>query len=88
MLGLRDNLLDLVHNEREKRKTERKLARGFKIPEFDENQQEIEDAELLNEGENFDRAQHELEMLRQVFAGCGGLLVNGNFFDIDEEKDV
>jgi hypothetical protein len=27
-------------------------------------------------------------MVKYLFRGVGGLLINGNFFDIDEEKDV
>lgn len=59
ILDLKRNLLDLVWNEREKRKTERRLNKGFKPTELDENGNEIEDAELNVEGEDFDRPVHE-----------------------------
>jgi len=38
--------------------------------EKDEDGNVVEDTEILEEGENFDRKQHEIERFSNVFRGC------------------
>lgn len=52
-----------------KRKRERKLNKGFKPREVDEEGKEIEDAEVAEEAQDFDRKKHEVEMIELLFSG-------------------
>lgn len=61
------------------------LERGFKAPEFDDEGQEVEDAEILEEKEDFDRQKHEVEMLSEVLKEVKDTFINGNFYDIEED---
>lgn len=47
---------------------------------------QIEDAELNDDGADFDRKANEVQVLRNIFAGIDEILINGNFFDVEEEK--
>lgn len=48
-------MLNLLSNEKDKRRNDRYYLKGFKPPEFDEEGNKIEDAEIENDPEDFDR---------------------------------
>eukprot|EP00828_Plagiopyla_frontata_P023696 TRINITY_DN3029_c0_g1_i10.p1 TRINITY_DN3029_c0_g1~~TRINITY_DN3029_c0_g1_i10.p1 ORF type:complete len:1472 (-),score=263.93 TRINITY_DN3029_c0_g1_i10:1139-5554(-) len=86
VMRLKEELLELLENEKEKRKRERKLNKGFKPKELDEEGKEIEDQEILEENAEFDRRKHEIEMIELLFSGYQQILINGNFYDTEEDK--
>ena len=45
----------MIKEEKEKRKQQRILDRGFKPQEFDEEGKLVEDAEIVDEKEDFDK---------------------------------
>ena len=51
----------------DKRRNDRYYLKGFKAPEFDEEGNKIEDGEIENDAEDFDRAAHEIDMTSKVF---------------------
>lgn len=62
ILELKDLLLGLLKKEKMKRKKQRFLNRGFKVPELNEEGAVIEDQELLEESSDFDRKKHEIDV--------------------------
>lgn len=45
----------------------------------------IEDAEIADDKEDFDRAKHEVEIFDEVFHKVGEAFINGNFFDLEDD---
>jgi hypothetical protein len=68
-LEFKSALLALLRAAKERRRTERAFLRGFKAPEFDEEGNRVEDAEIENEGEDYDRTSIEIAAARDVFQG-------------------
>ena len=62
ILELKELLLGLLKKEKLKRKKQRYLIRGFKVPEMNEEGVAIEDQELLEESSEFDRKKHEIDV--------------------------
>ena len=62
ILEFKQNLLNLLSNEKDKRRNDRYYLKGFEAPEFDEEGNKIEDLEIENDAEDFDRAAHEIDM--------------------------
>lgn len=64
--------------------------KGFKPKEVDEQgkiiENNAEDPELNEEDPNFDKSIHELDMFKYIFADVNACFINGNFFDVDENK--
>ena len=69
ILSMKDTLLQQLQNEKNKRKTERYYGKGFKKPEFDEDGKQVEDPELLEEAADFDRKNHEIDVIKNIFEG-------------------
>lgn len=67
VLEFKQNLLNLLSNEKDKRRNDRYYLKGFKAPEFDEEGNKIEDLEIENDAEDFDRAAYEIDMTSKVF---------------------
>lgn len=84
LFELKKNFLSLLENEREKRKNERIFARGFK-PRTEEEEGAV-DAEIMEENAEFDRRAHEIEMLKTMLSSQAELLINGNFFEVEETE--
>eukprot|EP00825_Cyclidium_porcatum_P011085 TRINITY_DN1566_c0_g1_i6.p1 TRINITY_DN1566_c0_g1~~TRINITY_DN1566_c0_g1_i6.p1 ORF type:complete len:1401 (+),score=376.97 TRINITY_DN1566_c0_g1_i6:144-4346(+) len=86
VLDLKTNLLQQLDNEKQKRKQDRIFNKGFKPQVLDEEGKVVEDPEINEEAQDFDRKVHEIEMAKYIFKDIQQILVNGNFFDIEEDK--
>lgn len=86
IMHMQDTLISHIANEKIRRRTERYYNKGFKIPEYDEEGKKVEDPELNDDGADFDRKANEVQVIRNIFNGIDEILINGNFFDVDEEK--
>lgn len=90
MVEMKKDFLHLLENERSKRKRERFLNRGFKPkdPSEDPETEAQEDPEIAEEHPEFDRRKHEIEMLESLFkeTASSGCFINGNFFEVEEDK--
>lgn len=75
----------MLAQEKLKRKNERKLNKGFKAPEMNEEGEIQEDPEILEEAADFDKKKHEIEMFKFVYEDVNEILIEGNYFDVDEE---
>jgi hypothetical protein len=64
---------------------QRALERGFKVPEYDDEGQLVEDTELLEEKEDFDKQKHEIDMMTSILSDVSECFINGNFYDVEEE---
>jgi len=84
-LELKKCFLKVLAQEKLKRKNERKLNKGFKAPELNEEGEVIEDPEILEEAADFDKKKHEIEMFKYVFEEVKEIFIEGMFFDVDEE---
>ena len=82
---LKENFLNLIKEKKTARKKQRILDRGFKPEEKDEEGNIIEDAEIAEEKEDFDKQKHEIEMFGQIFNDINEVLVDGNYFDVEED---
>lgn len=86
------NILQALQQEKEKRKRNRYLLRGFKPKEVDEDGNEIEDQELNEENENFDIKIHEAEVYQNLLDSLQfqyenqGYIVKANFLELNEEQ--
>ena len=78
--------MNLVKDKKAARKKQRILDRGFKPEEKDEEGNIIEDAEIAEEKEDFDRQKHEIEMFGHIFNDINEVLVDGNYFDVEEDQ--
>ena len=41
---------------------------------------------MLEEAADFDRKNHEIDVLKNIFDGINEIFINGNFFDVEEDK--
>ena len=64
---MKENFLQLIREQKMKRKEQRILDRGFKPEEKDEDGNVVEDAEIMEDKEDFDRQKHEIEMFNKCF---------------------
>lgn len=85
VLRLKDNLVYNLEVHRKNRMQERYFLRGFKAPELDEEGNAMPDAEINEESAEFDKKQHEVEVVNQILKNVQGVLMEGNFFDVNEE---
>lgn len=60
-------MLNLLLNEKNKRRNDRYYLKGFRPPELDEEGNKIENVEIENDPEEFDRQAHEIEMTKNIF---------------------
>jgi len=78
------DMLEILKREKEKRKRDRELVRGFKPREYDEDGNPLPDPEIDDDPEDFDLKAHEIEVVRRIFQGLEELVINGNMFDVEE----
>lgn len=84
-LDLREAYLDKFISEREIRKRRRLLDRGFKPPPPPEEEEEgVEpeiplDPEIEEDPEDFDKEQHERDLVRMVADDSKGLIIDGTW---------
>jgi len=82
IFDFRNNYINFLKNERDKRKLERVWNKGFKAPEEGENFVHPEnDPELDEEAGDFDKAIGEIDAVKKIFASVQETFINGNFFD-------
>jgi adenylate/nucleoside-diphosphate kinase len=97
-IGLKENLLQYLSNEKQKRINARRLRRGFKAPEPQtgdeapdpatlprDEEGNIVDAELLQEDDTYDAKKVELDAINYIFKDVDSIFVNGNFFEVEEK---
>lgn len=80
-LDLRDAFLDKLISEREIRKRRRLLDRGFKaIPEPEDPEEPMpEDEEIENDPDDWDKEQHERDLVRMISDCSKGLIIDGTW---------
>lgn len=92
--NLRDEFVENIQQTRRDRLKKRILRAGFKAPDaFDDDEDEYnielpdpaEDPEVIDEAEDFDRDKHEYETMRKLLKGSEPAVINGNWYDVDEE---
>mmetsp|Transcript_183 Transcript_183/g.151 ORF Transcript_183/g.151 Transcript_183/m.151 type:complete len:139 (+) Transcript_183:1906-2322(+) len=83
-VDLTADLLALLKREKEERKRERELKRGFKPKEFDDEGEEVPDPEIEEDPEDFDIRAHEIDCLKRVLEQHNEILINANQFDLEE----
>ena len=88
--NLKKVLLEYLEEEKMKRRKARLLKRGFVPKEIAEDDEPydplLHDPEITEEDENFDRAIHERTALTSILPSKEPLVINGKWFDVDEEK--
>lgn len=88
---LQKSFLNKLKEEKEKRKRRRLLDRGFKPPQpADEETGEIPpDPEIEEDPDDFDKAAHEREVMRAIFADvhshAKGLIIDGTWANLPED---
>ena len=86
-LDLMPEYLAAMESELNKRKRGRLLARGFRpIPESDDPEVPAVDPEIEEDPEDFDKTEHERELLRMVLASNRSLVYDGNWTSLPEDK--
>ena len=87
---LKPQILRYLDEERIKRRKSRLLKRGFVPKEQNEDDEPydplLHDPEIAEEDETFDRAVHERQALQHILPAAEPLVINGKWFDVDEEK--
>jgi hypothetical protein len=85
--NLKDEFLKKLKEEKEKRKRRRLLDRGFKppLPPEEEGMEPPPDPEIEDDPEDFDRAKHEVEMMRELMDASKGLVIDGTWTDLPED---
>ena len=83
-LNLREEFLEKFISEREIRKRRRLLDRGFKPPpppedEEEENAEVPPDPEIEEDPEEFDKEQHERDLVRMITDCSKGLIIDGTW---------
>jgi adenylate kinase family enzyme len=77
-----------LREEKNERKRQRLLNRGFKAPEPVEEGEEgpPPDPEIEDDPEDFDKEAHEKQVLKSILNAHSVLLIDGDWFDIPEEE--
>lgn len=85
--NLKKEYLDKLKEEKEKRKRRRLLDRGFRPPQpaEEEGMEPPVDPEIEDDGPDFDRVGHELEVMKMILDSSKGLVIDGTWRDIAEE---
>lgn len=86
IFDLKEEMLYQLNQNKSQRKQARILSRGFKPKEINEEGQEIEDAEINEESQDFDKKVHEISVLTSLLSPLNEIFINGNFFDLEEEQ--
>lgn len=90
MLELKQTYLKLLDEEKMCRRKARLLKRGFVPRETNEDDEPydplLHDPDITEEDESFDRATHEREMMQKILQGKDPLIINSNWFEIEDDK--
>ena len=87
--NLKDEFLAKLRAEKEERKRQRLLNRGFKAPEPVEDDDEEgppPDPEIEDDPEEFDKEAHERDVLRSILDANSVLIIDGSWFDLPEDE--
>jgi len=86
---LQKEYLKALHAEKDKRKRLRRLNRGFKAPEEVEEGEEPElDLEIEEDPDDFDLAEHQIEVMRQILDASKGLVIDGTWRISEEVPEI
>ena len=87
-LYLRDEYMKNWETEKEKRRRRRLLDRGFRPPQpvEEEGEEAPVDPEIEDEPDDFDKEAHERDLMRMTLSSDKGLVLDGCWRDIPEEK--
>ena len=85
--SLKQEFLKKLTLEKDERKKQRLLARGFKAPEPVEDEEEgpQPDPEIEDDPEDFDKEAHEREMFRSILDAHSVLVIDGDWFNLPED---
>lgn len=85
---LKEEFLKKIKEEKEERKKQRLLTRGFKAPEpVEDEDAEVElDPEIEDEPEEFDKEAHEKEVFKSILDANSVLVIDGDWFDLPEDE--
>jgi len=86
IFDLKDEFLKQLSLNKQARKRLRILMRPFKAKELNEEGLEIEDPELNEESNDFDRKSHEISIISSLLTPLNEVFINGNWFDIEEDQ--
>ncbi len=86
--NLKDEFLAKLKEEKEIRKRRRLLDRGFKPlpPPEEEGMDSPPDPEIEDDPEDFDKAQHERDVLKMILDSSKGLVIDGTWTDLPEDS--
>ncbi|EGR31735.1 hypothetical protein IMG5_103090 [Ichthyophthirius multifiliis] len=85
VMDLKQNLINHILNEKEKRRQDRVFQKGFKPQEKDEEGNIIEDPEIKEEAADFDKRIEEIRLMKLIMSDVKQVFINGNFFDLEED---
>ncbi len=79
--NLKEAYLAKLSEEKEKRKRQRLLDRGFRPPQpvEEEGEEPPPDPEIEEDPEDFDREAHEREVMKAVLDSCKALVIDGTW---------
>lgn len=85
--SLKQEFLNKLKEEKEKRKRQRLLARGFKAPEpADDDGIVPPDPEIEDDPDDFEKEAHEKEVFREILDAHKVLIFDGDWFDLPEDE--
>lgn len=80
--------LDAMDREKRKRRRERELKRGFKPPPPEDELEEGEpwlDPELEEDPDDFDKEEHEKQLMQIILDSTKSLVIDGNWTTLPED---
>ena len=85
--GIKNEFLTKLRVEKDERKRQRLLNRGFKPPEPVEDEEDPPpDPEIEDDPEDFEKEAHEKDVLRSILDASSVLIIDGDWFDLPEEE--
>jgi hypothetical protein len=84
---LKDEYLDRLKSEKDLRKRQRLLERGFKPlpPKEDEEENDPVDPEIEEDPEDFNKEEHEVTLMKDIFEASKGLIIDGTWTTLPED---
>ena len=78
---------EIINREKEDRKEDRRLKKGFKPPEFDDEGNELPDDDLLVEDEEFEQEKNEIQAIQRILTKfMQSTIIDAKGFLNDEEE--
>lgn len=84
--NLKQEYLNKLKEEKEKRKRRRLLDRGFRppLPPDEEGMEPPPDPEIEDDPEDFDREGHERQVMKMIYDSSKGYVIDGTWRDLPE----